>query len=425
MPLIHATIADETIWLIAALATFGIITRPWGVSEAVWAVAGAAILVLGSLISPAEAGRAVLEGTDVYLFLAGMMVLSELARTEGLFEWVAALAVRSARGSPRRLFALIYAVGIIVTALLSNDATAVVLTPAVYAATRRAGTEPLPYLFICAFIANAASFLLPISNPANLVVFASRMPPLPLWLERFTLPSLAAIAVTFVVLRLSQRRAIAAEHALPTKLPPLSRGAKLAACGIALTAVALLWASAAGLQLGAPTFAAGLSATGLALLLDRRSPWPLVKGVAWGVLPLVAGLFVLVEGLGRTGLLTALGGRLRDLSQGQAHGAVLAAGGAVAAASNLMNNLPVALIARSIGGAGQVPAHVQDALLIGVDLGPNLSVTGSLATILWLIALRREKVHVTGWTFLKVGLLVMPPALLLALGTLALQQLPR
>ncbi|HVS76047.1 MAG TPA: SLC13 family permease, partial [Steroidobacteraceae bacterium] len=347
------------------------------------------------------------------------------ARTEGLFDWVAALAVRWARGSPRRLFALIYVVGVIVTAFLSNDATAVVLTPAVYAATRHARTEPLPYLFICAFIANAASFLLPISNPANLVVFASHMPPLPLWLERFTLPSLAAIAVTFIVLRLSLRRAIANEHAAVADLPPLTRGAKLAAYGIALTAVALLWASAAGLELGAPTFAAGILATGLALLLDRRQPWTLVKEVSWGVLPLVAGLFVLVEGLGRTGVLTALGSALRHLARGPAHGAVLAAGGSIAAACNVMNNLPVALIAGSIGGSGQVPAHLQDALLIGVDLGPNLSVTGSLATILWLIALRREKVHVTGLTFLKLGALVMPPALLLALATAALQQLWR
>jgi arsenical pump membrane protein len=423
VPLIHATVADERIWLIAALAIFGIITRPWGVSEAVWAVAGAALLVLGSLVSPREAWIAARKGTDVYLFLAGMMVLAELARTEGLFDWVAALAVRWARGSPRRLFALIYAVGIVVTAFLSNDATAVVLTPAVCAAARQARTEPLPYLLICAFIANAASFLLPISNPANLVVFASRMPALPLWLERFTLPSIAAIVMTFLVLRATQGRALAVEHAADVPLPPLTRGAKLAACGIAATAVALLWASAAGLQLGAPTFIAGTSATAAALILDRRPPWRIVRGVSWGVLPLVAGLFVLVAGLGRTGVLAALAAGLQHAARGPGLGAVLTAGASVAAACNVMNNLPVALIAGSIGGGHAAAAHLQDALLIGVDLGPNLSVTGSLATILWLIALRREKVHVTGGSFLRLGALVMPPALLLALAAAALQHL--
>jgi arsenical pump membrane protein len=425
VPLLHVTFANEAIWSIAALAIAGIIARPWGLPEAVWAVAAAVILVSGSLLSPGEAWAAVRRGIDVYLFLTGMMVLAELARTEGLFDWVAAIAVRWARGSPQRLFALTYGVGIIVTAFLSNDATAVVLTPAVYAAARQARTEPLPYLLVCAFIANAASFLLPISNPANLVVFASHLPALPLWLARFTLPSLASIGVTFFVLRATQRQALTGRQSADVPLPPLGRGAKLAAWGIGLTAAALLWASAAGLELGLPTFIAGICATGLALLLDRRPPWPIVTGVSWGVLPLVAGLFVLVAALGRTGLLAALGAALVHLAGGPAYEAILTAGGSVAAACNLMNNLPVALIAGSVAGVGQAAAHLKDALLIGVDLGPNLSVTGSLASILWLIALRREKVRVSGLAFLKLGALLTPPALLLALTALALQHLLR
>src|SRR6202521_502831 len=136
------------------------------------------------------------------------MLIAELARREGLFDWLAALAVEHARGSPQRLFLLVYLVGTLVTTLLSNDATAIVLTPAVYAATRAAGASPLPYLFVCAFIANAASFVLPISNPANLVVFGARMPHLAEWLRQFALPSAASIIVTYVVLRLTQRRAL-------------------------------------------------------------------------------------------------------------------------------------------------------------------------------------------------------------------------
>ncbi|MGH8298136.1 MAG: arsenic transporter [Steroidobacteraceae bacterium] len=423
MPIVHASLADDTIWLIAALATFGIITRPWGLSEAVWAVAGAALLVLGSLVSVHDAWLAIARGTDVYLFLAGMMLLAELARTEGLFDWVAALAVRWARGSPRRLFTLVYLVGIVVTALLSNDATAVVLTPAVYAAARQARTPPLPYLLICAFIANAASFLLPISNPANLVVFASHLPRLPVWLGNFVAPSLVAIVVTFFVLRATQRRSLSEGFASSVPLPPLTRGARLAALGILLTAVALLWASAAGLELGLPTFVAGAVTTALVLLLDRRSPWPIVKGVSWGVIPLVAGLFVLVAGLGRAGLLDALGAALQQLAVHSGHAAALAAGAGVAAACNGMNNLPVALIAGSIGAGARVSAQLKDAMLVGVDLGPNLSVTGSLATVLWLIALRREKVHLDGLTFLRLGVRVMPPALLLSLAVVVLQRL--
>ncbi|MDT9115758.1 SLC13 family permease, partial [Escherichia coli] len=85
----------------------------------------------------------------------GMMLLSEIARKEGLFDWLAAHAVRAAKGSATRLFLLVYLVGTVVTVFLSNDACAVVLTPAVFAATKAAGVkQPLPYLFICAFIAN-------------------------------------------------------------------------------------------------------------------------------------------------------------------------------------------------------------------------------------------------------------------------------
>ena len=418
-----ASIAHDTIWLIAFLAILGIIIRPWGLPEAVWALSGAAILVLGSLLSVHDAWLAVTRGTDVYLFLAGMLLLSELARTEGLFDWVAALAVRRARGSPSQLFALVYLVGIIVTAFLSNDATAVLLTPAVYAAARQARTDPLPYLLICAFVANAASFLLPISNPANLVVFASHLPRLPLWLGNFTTPSLAAIVATFLVLRVTQHHALSRAFATTVPLPPLSGGARLAALGIALTAAALMWASAAGLELGMPTFAAGALTTLVVLLRDRRPPWHIMKGISWGVIPLVAGLFVLVAGLGRTGLLDELGAALRQLALLSGRGAALAAGTGVAAACNVMNNLPVALIAGSVGASSQVSAQLRDAMLVGVDLGPNLSVTGSLATILWLIALRREKVHIDSLRFLRLGLLVMPPALLLALVAVVLQRL--
>ncbi|HEX4266426.1 MAG TPA: arsenic transporter [Steroidobacteraceae bacterium] len=414
--------AHEVTWLIAALAVFAIITRPWGLPEAVWAVAGAAVLVLGSLVSWTQARAAMLQGTDVYLFLAGMMLLAELARTEGLFDWIAALAVRWARGAPYRLFGLVYLVGIVVTALLSNDATAVVLTPAVYAAATKARTNPLPYLLICAFIANAASFLLPISNPANLVVFASHLPPLPVWLVNFLGPSLVAIVTTYFVLRATQRQALSEAFASTVPVPPLTRGARLAALGILLTAVVLLWASTASLELGLPTFVAGGVTTTLVLVLDRHSPWPIIKGVSWGVIPLVAGLFVLVAGLGRTGLLSALGGALQQLSLHSGHAAALAAGAGTAAASNVMNNLPVALIAGSIGVGGHVSSQLQDAMLVGVDLGPNLSVTGSLATILWLIALRRENVRLDGLTFLRLGVLVMPPALLLSLAVLVLQR---
>jgi arsenical pump membrane protein len=412
--------ADAATWAIAALATFGVIARPWNLPEFIWAAAGAALLVALNLLPWPEALAAAGKGTDVYFFLAGMMLLAEVARKEGLFDWLAAQAVRSSKGSAKRLFLIVYVVGIVVTVLLSNDATAVVLTPAVYAATRAAKVEPLPYLFACAFIANAASFVLPISNPANLVVFGKGMPPLADWLRAFAAPSLAAILATYLALRFTQRRALGGDVAAIEAIAPLTRGGKLTAIGILTTAVVLLTASALDRDLGLPTFIAGAGVTVLVLAIGRQSPWPLLSDISWSVLPLVAGLFILVEGLNRTGVLPALARMLKQASIAAPQLTAWIAGVVVAIASNLLNNLPMGLIAATTGQAAQVSRHVLGAILIGVDLGPNLSVTGSLATILWLIVLRREGEHVGAWQFLKLGLIVMPPALLLSLAALAI-----
>jgi arsenical pump membrane protein len=408
-------LSNSAIWVIAAVATLGVIVRPWNWPEFVWAMAGAAMLVLCNLLSWQVAVAAVGRGIDVYLFLIGMMLLSEVARREGLFDWLATQAVTRARGSAKRLFLIIYVVGTLVTVFLSNDATAVVMTPAVYAATRAAQVEPLPYLFICAFIANAASFVLPIGNPANLVVFGEQMPALPEWLRYFAGPSLVAILATYIVLRLTQRAALDAKVAATEGASPLTFGGKLAAIGIALTGVALLSASAFDRPLGLTAFCAGASLTAVVLVIARQSPLPILKDVSWSMLPLVAGLFVLVAGLNQTGVLSELVRSLRDAAVASPQATSWVAGIVVAVGSNLVNNLPMGLIAATASHAARVPAHVAGAILIGVDLGPNLSVTGSLATILWLIALRREGVNIAPLRFLRLGLIVMPPALLLSL----------
>jgi len=405
-------------WSIIIPATAGVIVRPYRLPEAIWAMAGAAALVLAGLLPLGDALIGMRKGIDVYLFLIGMMLIAELAQREGLFDYLAALAVEHARGSPHRLFLLVYGVGILVTVLLSNDATAIVLTPAVYAATRAAGAAPLPYLLVCAFIANAASFVLPISNPANLVVFGERMPQLAEWLRQFALPSIASIAVTYVVLRLTLREALNKEQiAVRVPQPPrLSHGGKLTAYGIGAIAIVLISASALDLQLGLPTFLCGVITAAAVLALSRQSPWPVLQGISWSVLPLVAGLFVMVEALIRIGAIGHLSTMLHEAASQSVPKTAWAVGIITALADNIANNLPVGLVAGSVAASDHLPQPIINAMLIGVDLGPNLSVTGSLATILWLVALRRQKIDVGAWRFLKIGALVMPPALLAALA---------
>jgi arsenical pump membrane protein len=409
------TIATGLTWAIAAASTAGVIVRPRRTPEWLWATAGAALLVLFGLMPIAAAGDAIGKGLDVYLFLAGMMLLSETARAHGVFDRVAAAAVAHARGSRARLFLLVYAAGVIVTVFLSNDATAVVMTPAVLAAARRARADPLPPLLACALVANSASFVLPISNPANLVLYGGHMPPLGPWLAAFGMPSLASIVATFLVLRLVERRRLAGDCAREADRVPLDAGGRAALAAIPMTAALLIAMSALDRPLGLPTLTAGI-ATALGVSgVARRSPLALARHVSWGVLPLVAGLFVLVDALDRTGAMGAVADALRDLSRDARTGAAVA-GGILAVACNLVNNLPAGLIAATAVARAQPPRIVTDALLIGVDLGPNLSVTGSLATILWLQAIRREGEDVGVLAFLKVGAIAMPVALAAAIG---------
>jgi arsenical pump membrane protein len=349
------------------------------------------------------------------------MLLSELAREHGVFDWVASVAVRGAKGSCSRLFVLVYGVGTLVTIFMSNDATAVVLTPAILAAVRKAKVAPLPYLFVCALIANAASFVLPISNPANLVVFRVGMPPLGTWLADFAVPSLLSIAVTFVVMRFLFREELCARIECEVEDAKLSGNGRLVLAGLALMIGVLLTASAMKKDLGLPTCLAALAITAVISVKAKSNPWKLAREISWATLLLVAGLFVLVDAVESQGALLLTQQWLAWASSlGQSVGA-LVVGFGVGVANNLVNNLPLGLIAGGTIQAAHTKGLIANAVLIGVDLGPNLSVTGSLATILWLLALRkdagdRERLDVSFWRFLKVGAVAMPLALAAALG---------
>jgi arsenical pump membrane protein len=384
----------------------GVIFRPFGIREVFWAGGGALALVVFGLLPWRLAAQGVGQGGDVYLFLAGMMGLSELAREAGLFDWLAGRVAALAGGSPQRLFGLVYGLAVVVTVFLSNDATAVVMTPAVAAMTRAAGAKkPFPYLLICAFVANAASFVLPISNPANLVVFGAKMPRLADWLGGFLVPSVLAVGITFLILFLTQRAALAKIVLVPSEAATLSGKGRLVGAGLVATVFLLLLASGLGWHLGLPTFVAAAL-----VWVSAGAPWVAVKHISWSTLLLVAGLFVLVAGLDFQGIEAAFA---HWLTQAHPDVAFWALGLGLGFGTNLVNNLPAGLLAgHALHGA---PMALQSAALLGVDLGPNLSVTGSLATLLWLLALRREGVEISVWRFLRLGALVMPPALVVAL----------
>ena len=425
---VAATIVLVSI-VVASIALM--LAKPRGIAEVWWVSAGAVALVALRLIPARLAVHAVGEGLDVYLFLIGMMLISALADREGVFDWVAARAVAGAgdRASGRvsgvRLFTLIYLAGIAVTALMSNDATVVVLTPAVLTAVRRARVKPLPYLYACAMIANAASFVLPISNPANLVVFRGRMPTLGHWMVAFGLAALLGISATYVALRLIFRRELkewgVAESAAEI-VPRLSANGRLVLAGLAAMIAALLVASARGIDLGLPTCGLAVGITALVSVKQRRSPVDLLLHVSWKTLGLVAALFVLVDAVVRVGALRWAVALLTRAEAMPAAAGALAVSFAIGLGNNLVNNLPLGLIVGAAAQAAHLRTLMSASVMLGIDMGSNLSVTGSLATILWLIALRREGLEVSARQYLKVGVWVMPAGMAAAVAGLMLMR---
>ncbi len=429
--MIPPEIAHIVLPLIVAVSIALMLTRPRGIPEVWWISGGALLLIALRLVPLRLAGQAVAKGSDVYLFLIGMMLLSELAREQGVFDWVASVAVRGAKGSCSRLFLLVYGVGTLVTIFMSNDATAVVLTPAILTAVRKAKVSPLPYLFVCALIANAASFVLPISNPANLVVFHTGMPPLGRWLADFGIPSLLSIVFTFLVMRFMFRNELRNSIDCDVDDAKLSSNGKLVLAGLALMIAVLLAASAFKKDLGLPTCLAALLITAVVSIKARSNPVRLAREISWATLILVAGLFVMVDAVESQGALNLTRQWLAWASGLGQNVSALVVGFVVGVANNIVNNLPLGLIAGGTIQAAHTKGLMANAVLIGVDLGPNLSVTGSLATILWLLALRKdsggnaagEKLDVSFWKFLKVGAIAMPVALFAALGGAILMQL--
>jgi arsenical pump membrane protein len=401
-------------WAISAATIAAILLRPFAIGEWIWAVAGAALLVIVRLVPARAAGGAALDGLDVYLFLGGMLMLSELARVMGLFETLGDLLLRSARGGGLRLFAAVHLAGIAVTALLSNDGTILLLTPAVLALTRRAQIAPLPFLYACAFVSNAASFVFPISNPANLVVFR-RLPALTPWLATFAVPSVVALLCTFAILYVVLHRAVPRRFAFDGQAVGLSRISRVAAIAVCTSALIIVACAGFDFYVGRATFVLGVISVALVALMQRNVASRIMRETPWSIIPLVAALFVIVAAIDRTGALAYTRGFLAAAAAMPVALGNLLTGFAVMFADNLLNNLPAGVLVRYSLANHTLGSHIAGAALVGVDLGPNLSLAGSLATLLWLLLLRREGINVTGMQFLRLGILVTLPTMALTL----------
>lgn len=414
--------------LVGVLTLIGIMTRPFCWNEALIAMVGAAALLLLGLISPADALLTLARDWNTFLFFLGMMSLSVLAEAAGLFDWLAAQAARLARQSALRLFLNVFALGSIISMFLSNDATALILTPIVYVLVTRLRLPVLPYLFACTFIADTASFLLPISNPINIMIL-SRFP-LDLWafLRLLLLPSLVAIVLNvgvFWVLYRKQLRGTFNAARLPSAEEAVKHPVyfRYTCAVLLLVAIAYVTASARRWPLSLVAVGGAALLLGGALFWQRVTLRETARNISWSIFGFITGMFIVVRAIENTGLTTKFGTLLLHLSGGTKFVAVMVGTAGAALGTNLINNVPMAVVMNSaLGSIQHAPLAIQRgfvaAAIFGCDLGPNLTTVGSLATVLWLLILRQRNVDVSGLDYFKVGVIVTP--LMLFAGALTI-----
>jgi len=393
-------------------------TRPFRWTESHIAMGGAVSLLLLGLIRPADAALTLLRDWNTFLFFLGMMGLSAMAETAGLFDWLAVQAARLAARSAKRLFLNVFLLGTAITMIFSNDATALILTPVVYVLVTKLRLPVLPYLFACTFIADTASFLLPISNPINIIVMSHYPLPLLTFLRLLFIPCLVVIAINFGIFFLLYRSQLKGTFN-PDRLPSAENAIKHPAyfrytlCVLAIVAPSYVIASALQFPLSTVAVAGALLLVAGALYWKRTTLVEAGKGISWSIFGFIAGMFIVVRAIEDTGLTVKFGNLLLRLSGGSSFGAVMVGTFGSALGTNLINNVPMAVVMNSALGSVQHAAPAirngfVAATIFGCDLGPNLTTVGSMATILWLLILRERDVEVSGLDYFKVGVLVTP-----------------
>lgn len=403
------------------------VARPRGWPEVAAAVPAAAVVVLLGAVSPAEAVAEVRELLPVVAFLAAILVLSHLSDAEGIFGAAGRVMARTARGSAQRLLVAVFVVAALVTAVLSLDATVVLLTPVVFATAAHAGVRPKAFVYACTHLANSASLLLPVSNLTNLLAFAASG----LSFARFTglmaLPWLAVVAIEYLVFR----RFFATDLAAGSG--PVGRGAGVtgatdppgaapATDSVSAATLAVVSATLAGFVLASvlgapPAWAAAVGATVLAvraLTRGRTSVGALARAANLPFCVFVLALGIVVVGVVDSGLGDIVA---RLLPAGTSFFALLAIAFVAAVLANLLNNLPAALLLVPLAAAAGGESAVL-AVLLGVNLGPNLTYVGSLATLLWRRVLREHDAEPSLGEFSRLGAWSVPLSLVGGVGAL-------
>lgn len=387
------------------------VMRPRGLPEAVAAVPAAIIVVVVGALTGHAALDEVTQLLPVVLFLAAILVVGDLCEAAGVFRWAGEQMGRGSGGSGRRLLLLVFVAASIVTAVLSLDATVVLLTPVVLATARTVRVPAKPHLYASAHLANSASLLLPVSNLTNLLALRASGLSFLTFALLMVVPWLVVIGIEYGVMRWRFGSELTLRGRAMTKTS--TRLPVFPAVVVGLMLVGFVVASSLGIQAAWVAGAAALVLAVRAVVRKEVKVRSLAGSLNIPFISFVLGLGVVVMAVVQGGLGTFLG-HLAPSGDGLV--ALLLWAALAAVLANLVNNLPAVLLLLPLAAAVSPLAIL--AVLIGVNVGPNLTYVGSLATLLWRRIASDHDHEVAIGEFTILGLLTTPASL--AAGVAAL-----
>ena len=396
-----------------------IMWRPRPFNEATAAALGALLMVIAGVISPLQTWEVLESSANILLFFLGLMLICIVADRAGFFEWCAVKSTRLAGGRGHLLLLVVFGLGAAITAFFSNDATALMLTPIVLALVTRLKLNALPYAFACAFIANTASMLLPVSNPVNILAVERFDITLGEYLKYLFIPSLLMIAVNVGIFYLIFRKSISTVSPEPPSEAPVKTDKFFLAvtAGLILTAVGYIVVSIHGLPLAYPALGGGLFLLACGFGFRRLKLRSVSTGISWYLFLFIFALTLLVKGLENSGFTQLLADGLAWLASHGPLASLFSVTIGTALGSNIINNWSMMMVSMSsLGGlAAQTPGFDRMLVygaIVGADVGPNIAILGSLSSMLWLVLLRQRGLNIRPVQYLKLGLVVAPPLLI-------------
>jgi len=401
-----------------------VIWQPKGLQIGTTAVIGAIIALLVGVVNYTDVFTVIDIVWDATLAFIGIIILSMVLDQIGFFEWAAIKMAKLSRGSGNRMFIFILLLGAIVAAFFANDGAALILTPILLAKMKYLKMNPLAifaFLMAGGFIGDSASNPLVISNLTNIVTVGYFDIGFIEYAKNMFLPNLLSIFASIVVLWIYFRKDIPLKVDVST-LPEASSVIKnqtmfkLSWWFLGLLMVGYFIGDHFNLPVSVFALGGALIFLGIAHY-KTTDPLMTIKSAPWQVVWFSIGLYVVVYGLKNAGLTEIIASWITDLSTQGTVTAIVGTGFISAIISSIMNNMPTIMImdiaidhVGYIGNEALVYANI-----LGSNLGPKMTPIGSLATLLWLHVLAQKGVKITWGEYMKVGLVITPPVLLIAL----------